>query len=216
MIDRGRALALLPQAFGETGAGAHVGAGLQDAPEVAGIALEGLPPERPFSRSDAGLVLAPRLGEGLRLLLSQQNMGIGAEIGDLQRPFGQPDPPARRLRLPGVIDEVLGAPQRFLFPAGGTIRRHPVREPGHHPLHRTPVGHRRQGRWSGPLPAPRGRGPLALAAAVPADRHGILGQSAGGPRKIASAAADLSRGSRQDRRSRKMRRESNDRRGGTD
>ena len=60
------------QAFGETGAGAHVRAGLQKAPEVAGIALEGPRPKRPLP-GGGGLIMAPRLDEGLRRLFRQRN-----------------------------------------------------------------------------------------------------------------------------------------------
>ena len=70
---------------------------------MAGITLEGLRPKRPFPGGNAGLIMAPRLDEGLRHLFRQQHMSVGAEVGYLQRPFGQFDPfvfggPCPRLR----------------------------------------------------------------------------------------------------------------------
>ena len=146
MADGRSALARRPQAFGETGAGAHVRAGLQKAPEVAGITLEGLRPKRPFPGGNAGLIMAPRLDEGLRLLFRQQHMSVGAEVGYLQRPFGQFDPFAFGARVPGFVHEFLGLPKRRVITvasvkAGGQ----PAGELGHHPLQSPTVGQRRRG-----------------------------------------------------------------------
>ena len=124
--------------FGETGAGAHVRAGLQKAPEVAGIALEGPRPKRPLP-GGGGLIMAPRLDEGLRRLFRQQHMSVGAEFGDIQRPFGPCDPFAFGARVPGFVHEFLGLPKRRVITvasvkAGGQ----PAGELGHHPLGVTP------------------------------------------------------------------------------
>ena len=161
-------------------AGAHVRAGLEDAPEVAGIALEGLRPKRPFPGGDAGLVMTPRLGEGLRRFLRQQHMSVGAKVGDLQRPFGQCDPFAFGARVPGLVHELLGLPKHrviaFVKPGG-----QPAGEPGHHPLQGPAVGQRgrRHGvghRLGGRLFPGEGRGLFPVLAAVLADRHGDLAQ----------------------------------------
>ena len=85
--------------------------------------------------------MTPRLGEGLRRFLRQQHMSVGAEVGDLQRPFGQRDPFAFGARVPGLVHELLGLPKRrviaFVKPGG-----QPAGEPGHHPLQGPAVGQR--------------------------------------------------------------------------
>src|ERR671939_560033 len=68
-----------PQRLGEPGAGAHVGPGLEEAPEVADILLEGLRPEGELAGLDAAGVERLGLLHAPGAFLGEQDVGVGAE-----------------------------------------------------------------------------------------------------------------------------------------
>lgn len=74
-----------PERLREHHTGTHVGARLENAPEVADVLLEGLRPEGPLAGRDALLQQLARLLEARGRLLGEQQIGVGAIGRDRER-----------------------------------------------------------------------------------------------------------------------------------
>ncbi len=121
MPDRFIVLAAIPQALGQAGAGAHVGTGFKDSPEVARVAPECLFAQRALAGRDAlGVEFEGAIGLPGRL--GQDHISVGAIGGDAQRLPGSRDGVAPIDRFPGVVDEFLGLIQQLFRGLVGSRR----------------------------------------------------------------------------------------------
>lgn len=104
--DRRLTVAHRPETRRKPHPGAHVGTGLEDPPEVAGVLFERLRAEGPLPGSHPLDVEVPRLLDRLRGLLGQEHVRVRAVGVDLERAPGEVDPRPSG-RVPGLVHQML-------------------------------------------------------------------------------------------------------------
>src|SRR5271155_3161875 len=97
----------IPQALGEGGASAHVGAGFEGSPEMTDTLFEGLFAQGTLASFDTLAIKLQSLGGCDGDYFGENNVGVGAIRGNGEGLSGQRYTNAWVVVLPGVVDEIL-------------------------------------------------------------------------------------------------------------
>ena len=124
-----------PEGMGQPLAGTHVGPGLQQAPEVAHVLLEGVGPDRPLPGGHRLLVQREGLLAALGLL-GEQDVGVGAIGRDREGLPGEVGPTLGVVLFEGQVQDLLRLAQGSLL--GGPHQL--AHETPHDPLQGPAVG----------------------------------------------------------------------------